>query len=408
MARQPILIFDFEKIPFDGDPRQAHQFIPFLLGKLGAAQLSYILNSTQYPDPEIPEYALLKEKEHSMLQDLAATQYKEEMETYSHDMLVREVELSHIKRTVQDPDDRARQMAAKPPLPLPKLRDVPLLGITSGDLSKTREQIRRYDAAADQALQIIKSLLSPRLLHMCSAIIHDALRTSRQKLLKVWEWLQSHRSLNAQVIGEIKKDMTLLPEITTFAEALTIISAMNQLQSELLTLHAPLSDIELIITHTNKLSSSPEFLQLKLEYLQRASDRNADLPPSFDRTSVAQPPPPAPTWADYCFSVHRNARASNSTNRTTTVLQAFTSSPPSDDHHAFATGRSSSPVLKHNPRFNRNHRTASAKPSVFRHQFGSKQTGPINPGAKRERDFQHKSENAPKRLSPTQWSRFLE
>jgi len=42
------------------------------------------------------------------------------------------------------------------------------------------------------------------------------------------------------------------------------------------------------------------------------------------------------------------------------------------------------------------------------HQLGSKQTGPINPGAKRERDFQHKSENAPKRPSPTQWSRFLE
>ena len=160
MARQPILLFDFEKTPFDGDPRQAHQFIPFLLGKLGAAQLSYILNSQQYPDPEIPEYALLKEREHSMLQDLAATEYKEEMEAYSHNMLVREVELSHIKRTVQDPDDRARQLAAKPPLPLPKLRDVPLLGITSGDLSKTREQIRRYDAAADQALQIIKSLLS--------------------------------------------------------------------------------------------------------------------------------------------------------------------------------------------------------------------------------------------------------
>jgi hypothetical protein len=164
----------------------------------------------------------------------------------------------------------------------------------------------------------------------------------------VWEWLQSHRSLNAQVIGEIKKDIAMLPEITTFAEALTIIAAINQLQSELITLHAPLSDIELIITHTNKISSSPEFLQIKLEYLQRPSDRNADLPPSFDRTSVVQPPLPAPTWADYCFSVHRNVRASNSINRTTTVLQAFSPSPPSDDHHAFATGRSSTPSPKNN------------------------------------------------------------
>ena len=111
MSKQPILIFDFEKTPFDGDPRQAHQFIPFLLGKLGAAQLSYILDSQQYPDPEIPEYAILKEKEHAMLQALSASEYKDEMDT-SHMMLVREVELSNIRRTVQDPYDRARQLAA--------------------------------------------------------------------------------------------------------------------------------------------------------------------------------------------------------------------------------------------------------------------------------------------------------
>ncbi len=62
MAKQPILIFDFEKNPFDGDPRQAHQFIPFLLGKLGASQISYIPNIQQYRDPEIPQYTVLKEK----------------------------------------------------------------------------------------------------------------------------------------------------------------------------------------------------------------------------------------------------------------------------------------------------------------------------------------------------------
>ena len=32
MAKQPVLIFDFEKNPFDGDPGQTHQFIPFFLG----------------------------------------------------------------------------------------------------------------------------------------------------------------------------------------------------------------------------------------------------------------------------------------------------------------------------------------------------------------------------------------
>jgi hypothetical protein len=135
---------------------------------------------------------------------------------------------------------------------------------------------------------------------MCSAIIHDAVRTSRQKLLEVLEWLQSHRSITAQVIGEIKKDITMLPEITTFTEALTIISAMNQLQSELITLHALLSDIELIIAQTNKLSSSPEFLQLKREYLQRASDRKLISPPPSTVPPLPNhplPPRPGPTTA---------------------------------------------------------------------------------------------------------------
>jgi hypothetical protein len=88
------------------------------------------------------------------------------------------------------------------------------------------------------------------------------------------------------------------------------------------------------------------------------------------------------------------------------VLQAFSSSPPSDDHHAFASGRISTPFSKNSFRPNHDHRNASAKPSGFRHQLDSKQTGPINPGAKRDRDFQHKPD--PKRLSPTQWTRFLE
>ena len=168
--KTPLLTFDFEKQPFDGDPRQAHQFIPFLLGKLGASQLSYILNVQQYPDPQITEYALLKEQEHASDQAIAAVEFKEAMDTYTHQMLARELEINHIRRTVADPQERANQISAKIAPTMPKLRDVASLGSTAHDLGKTRELIRKYDIAADQALQIIKSFLSPRLLNMCSPI----------------------------------------------------------------------------------------------------------------------------------------------------------------------------------------------------------------------------------------------
>ena len=36
-------IYDFATTPYDGDARQAHQLIPFIQAKLGAAKLSYIL-----------------------------------------------------------------------------------------------------------------------------------------------------------------------------------------------------------------------------------------------------------------------------------------------------------------------------------------------------------------------------
>ena len=122
--KTPLLTFDFEKQPFDGDPRQAHQFIPVLLGKLGASQLSYILNVQQYPDPQITEYALLKEQEHASDQAIAAVEFKEAMDTYTHQMLARELEINHIRRTVADPQERANQISAKIAPTMPKLRDV--------------------------------------------------------------------------------------------------------------------------------------------------------------------------------------------------------------------------------------------------------------------------------------------
>jgi len=59
-----IHFFDFAAKPFDGDPRQAHQFIPFLQSQLGASKLSYILNVKDYPTPQPDEFLLILEQQH--------------------------------------------------------------------------------------------------------------------------------------------------------------------------------------------------------------------------------------------------------------------------------------------------------------------------------------------------------
>ena len=58
-------IYDFAATPYDGDARQAHQLIPFILAKLGTAKLSYILNIKDFPDPKPDSLLVLLEAEHS-------------------------------------------------------------------------------------------------------------------------------------------------------------------------------------------------------------------------------------------------------------------------------------------------------------------------------------------------------
>jgi hypothetical protein len=78
---------------------------------------------------------------------------------------------------------------------------------------------------------------------MCSPVLNDPVRNSRTKLLTLWTWLQAKRINDAQIIGEIRKDMSLRPEITTFDEAVTSLTLLNQLQADFVTLAQPLNII---------------------------------------------------------------------------------------------------------------------------------------------------------------------
>ena len=142
-------------------------------------------------------------------------------------------------------------------------------------LNKSRDQARRFEQGADEALQLIRSFLSIRCLTNCADVIHDTTHTSRQKVLAIWEWLKGKRAFDPQIISEIKKDMNSLPIVNNYDEAVSALSHLNQFQAELRTLHAPLTDLELIITHSNKLASHEQFVHLRLKYLQATRSRQA-------------------------------------------------------------------------------------------------------------------------------------
>ena len=75
-------IYDFAATPYDGDARQAHQLIPFILSKLGAAKLSYILNVKDYPDPKPEPLLAILESQHSETMTAIATEYQTKLTNY--------------------------------------------------------------------------------------------------------------------------------------------------------------------------------------------------------------------------------------------------------------------------------------------------------------------------------------
>ena len=127
----------------------------------------------------------------------------------------------------------------------------------------------------------------------------------------------------------------MLPEITNFHEALTTLGHINMLQAELQTLRSPMTDLELIICHCQKMSTNPrfaeQFVPIKLKYLQTSLTQTADLPPSFTNTPLQREYQEPRTWASYSSDVALHARAHNSVARTSTVLAATAASRASPD-----------------------------------------------------------------------------
>ena len=197
-------------------------------------------------------------------------------------------------------------------------------------LSKAKDKAQQFDADADQAIQLIRKFMSIRIQNKCSPIFHAPEESSRRKLLVIWEWLLSQRLFDPHIVSEIKQDMAMLPEITNFQEALTTLGHMNMLQAELQTLRNPMTDLELIICHCQKMSTNPKFAEqfvpIKLKYLQTTLTQTADLPPSFTSTPLPREYQEPRRWATYSSDVALHARAHNSVARTSTVLAAITSS----------------------------------------------------------------------------------
>jgi len=168
------------------------------------------------------------------------------------------------------------------------------------------------------------------LLNTASDILSSEFITAREKLLALWDWVCDLRTDNRQVIQDINSDIKQLPTIENFLQAVTIIDAINLLQQELITMNSPLSDSDLIMSHTSKLSPSEMFRPLKIGFLQsdnQATEMNGPvlrrLKPLGEKVRQNSP---TKSWNEYCSEVRKYHRTDRE-HRTSTVLSAVVATP---------------------------------------------------------------------------------
>ena len=113
-----------------------------------------------------------------------------------------------------------------------------------------------------------------------------------------------------KVVQDIRSDITNLPNISSFQEAITSILKINMLQRELVTMGKGLTDTELIMTHTGKLTSDRRFTAIKLKYLQGELSTVAGSEPKWIH-KVKETKPSVETnttWEQYTEDVYRYHR----------------------------------------------------------------------------------------------------
>ena len=83
-----IQVFDFSTNKFDGDQRQAHQFIPYVYEKIQAKGIDWILNLEDYPQPQtnlMMKQAALNDERY---QNECFRKYEGEMNLYSQQTIM--------------------------------------------------------------------------------------------------------------------------------------------------------------------------------------------------------------------------------------------------------------------------------------------------------------------------------
>jgi hypothetical protein len=155
-----------------------------------------------------------------------------------------------------------------------------------------------------------------------SLILNAPGASARTKLLAFVQFIEGRRLCDLSVVTVVQDDIRSLDPITTFADAVDNMIAINLLQEELLMMGQPYSDADLIIQHSNKMPNTENFRALKMEFIDCDVSQFSTSRPSL---TLTQPNPQhlrvRKTWDEYCHRIQR-FNASDPLNQPKSALSA--------------------------------------------------------------------------------------
>ena len=326
-----IQVFDFYHNKFAGDQRQAHQFIPYVYGKISAKGIQWILNESKFPTPMVNPLTITAALADERMQEKFSTVYRQKLVEFTDDL----AHWEHAKECIiQDPAncaDHAKLVVelrvhelirpVEPVLVMPADTDFKCKPSDHIKMDKISEKKLKFISVAAEAIQIILEYLSVDMKTSLADILGNQDIDERTKLVNIWEWLETFRVDNPSIIGEVQQDMQNLSQIDSFADAILRVKDMNILQHELKVLGQPYTDRELIVIHAGKLRGDV-FKEVNYKWLQK-STRPTHSKPSLSRTTKSAAPSTAPltwSWDDYCDDISRYHNTDNTVRTKSTVL----------------------------------------------------------------------------------------
>ena len=263
---------DFDTELYDGTCRPSFPFVKWIGELIESMGASHIMDPIRYPDHVPSESLILAKLTHENRAQESSDAFKRAHSRWqartiqwnTDTVLLNMMGGQWSQQRILDAMDDIGIKPVEPTYVAPQ-SDYSKYG--HKELDKTVELALKQQKTAGQVLVAIKKRCESGVLDHTSLILNAPGASARTKLLAFVQFIEGRRLCDLSVVTVVQDDIRSLDSITTFADAVDNMIAINLLQEELLMMGQPYSDADLIIQHSNKMPNTENFRALKIHRL---------------------------------------------------------------------------------------------------------------------------------------------